>query len=135
MSYSLPRKQYDRIPRPSCCDKIKEYQIVRLVINYDDFGLDEENTKPYWALHGSAPDMACERLYASVREDDRVQLYAQPIPVDKCPFCTAELPEVIRNRRIKKVMKFSDGGYYCDTCGERLNCCECWMPEATFRIK
>jgi hypothetical protein len=114
---------------------IKKNPVVRLTINYEDFGLDEENTKPYWALFGSGPDMDFEKSLITEYRQEYVCLYVQGIQITNCPFCFSTLPEVVRNRRIKKIMKITDGGYYCDTCVERANCCECWMPEAAFKIK
>lgn len=50
-----------------------------------------------------------------------------------CPFCGDRLPAV-RRRAVQPelVCRVSDGGYYCDTCGERLNCCGCAAPEAAW---
>jgi hypothetical protein len=57
------------------------------------------------------------------------------IPVIFCPFCGKKLPEIIeRPNPPKRICTVTDGGYYCDTCQERLCACKCeipwmrWMP-------
>lgn len=47
-----------------------------------------------------------------------------------CPFCGQAVPEIQpRQKPPGKIAKITDGGYYCDTCGDRLNECECYPPE------
>lgn len=56
-----------------------------------------------------------------------------------CPFCGQPVPEIERRTTDRKVMVVTDGGYYCDTCGERCNCCSClplafhWQPKGSSR--
>lgn len=51
-----------------------------------------------------------------------------------CPFCGKKLPDIEPSGSTEKICKITDGGYYCDTCGERLRVCEClpitanWKP-------
>ncbi len=50
--------------------------------------------------------------------------------VSFCPFCGARVPGVRRRAELPpRVMVIVDGGYYCDTCGERLDACDCPSPE------
>lgn len=53
-----------------------------------------------------------------------------------CPFCGTSLPEVERNPKPRgKICTITDGGYYCDTCKERLMVCDCFSPEFAWRVK
>lgn len=45
-----------------------------------------------------------------------------------CPWCGAKLPEMERTRTDAKICVVKDGGYYCDTCEERLQNCLCDFP-------
>lgn len=50
-----------------------------------------------------------------------------------CPFCGTPLPKMVRKDPIPPhICRVTDGGYYCDTCKQRLNACICDPPEAAF---
>ncbi len=50
-----------------------------------------------------------------------------------CTWCTTPLPKMRRKANPPPdVRKITDGGYYCDTCQERLSECECLPIEAAF---
>lgn len=48
--------------------------------------------------------------------------------VSFCPWCGVKLPEMKQGPVTGKVVVITDGGYYCDTCRERLDNCECHAP-------
>jgi len=52
-----------------------------------------------------------------------------------CSFCAAPVPEIEKVVVDGPVARVSDGGYYCDTCGERLMCCDCHPPTWEWRPK
>jgi hypothetical protein len=46
-----------------------------------------------------------------------------------CPFCGKPVPPVRKKKKkFKRVARVTDGGYYCDTCRERLDGCRCVPP-------
>jgi hypothetical protein len=52
-----------------------------------------------------------------------------------CPYCGTTLPEIRpRAKPYKNVCKVTDGGYYCDTCEERLMGCKCHPPECAWEV-
>ena len=55
--------------------------------------------------------------------------------IDFCPFCGTKVPEMVEVPGRDKICSFSDGGYYCDTCGDRLISCTCQVPSTQYRIK
>lgn len=52
-----------------------------------------------------------------------------------CPFCATPLPKPVpRHIPLEPVRDIIDGGYYCNTCHERLMCCQCWPTEARWEV-
>lgn len=53
------------------------------------------------------------------------------VDVKTCPFCGKGLPPIVRVTvpKNRKICVVTDGGYYCDTCSERLIGCNCWSAE------
>lgn len=52
-----------------------------------------------------------------------------------CPFCGQKVPDVrLRANPPKRVCTIVDGGYYCNTCGERLDGCRCAPPEYNWKV-
>ena len=50
-----------------------------------------------------------------------------------CPFCSYPLPKMVRKEPPPPhICRVTDGGYYCDTCKQRLNECICDPPGAAF---
>jgi hypothetical protein len=57
-------------------------------------------------------------------------------PAKFCPFCAAPVPEIEKKPKPpSRICVCTDTGYYCDTCGHRLNVCGCRPPEEAWRIK
>jgi hypothetical protein len=106
---------------PNCCDKAKETKTVRLgyYLKENESKCTWKKVKPKWYLIGD------EFIY-DVHFNIKVE-------IDKCPFCGKELPDVELN---DKKLKIVDGDEeYCDTCGERHMCCNCYPPEYRWKIK
>lgn len=112
----------DAVPKLTCCDAARGFDAVRFSVE----GLD---------------DQVPERGRWRVREHDgrdglrRRRRSEEPPDVRFCPFCAAPVP---RTRRMERppldLCVVTDGGYYCDTCFERLNGCLCLPPEAAFEV-
>ncbi len=110
----------DRIT-PKCCKKVKENQTVFLHFGRESiYSVNEEvkkhgqdNQKPEWVSSAYK----------------KGALYPSAIKVKFCPHCSRPLPKIKRRKTKRKICSVKDGGYYCDTCKERLNQCECYRPE------
>lgn len=107
-------------PRPDCCDKIQQDNemhhgpLVHLDVDYSFLPSDNPKQKtpraPRWLMGGAG--------------------------IKHCPFCGTKLPKVeVDTDPPQPLCVVTDGGYYCDTCKERLNACECNHPAAAYRIK
>lgn len=56
-------------------------------------------------------------------------------PVKFCPYCGTKMPEIrLKDSPPVPIREITDGGYYCDTCEERLIGCGCWPTEAKFEV-
>lgn len=103
---------------PGCCKASGSTPVVFLKIPSDfwrkERSFDEIKVfKPTW----------CAYFY-----DSAIALH-QTVTVDNCPFCGKKLPEIDLVKRRGKVSVIIDGGYYCDTCKERLCNCKCLPME------
>lgn len=120
-----------------CCDDGTRY--VRLsypsTLFYDErfetpetFEQFVHDVPPDWALvvHADRDPDATPPAYGCT---ERVALH------ERCPFCSADLPELrLKARPPKRITTVIDGGYYCATCAERLNCCECAPPDRLWEV-
>lgn len=99
---------------PQCCEKAKNTAAVFLSI---DIYSDEQ--KPKWVTRTH---------YTKYQSTSIREAYF-------CPFCSTAVPEIVPSGETKPICSVTDGGYYCDTCKERLNCCTCLPPELAWRPK
>jgi len=52
-----------------------------------------------------------------------------------CPHCGAKMPSIRRREEpMSPICEVVDGGYYCNTCDERLHGCKCWPCEAHWEV-
>ena len=109
------------IPRPTCCQAAQDYPVVTFHVKaYEgDSGTNEGS----WEAHMHSGLL---REFAH-----RVEFFKNMPPAKFCPFCGTPVPKM---QRVDKpdVCRVTDGGYYCDTCKERLSNCLCDPPEAGF---
>jgi hypothetical protein len=104
---------------PKCCAAAQTYKAV--VLSVDVYGdVPSNEVEPRWFVPTSA-------------KDEIFDAAAIPRPT-ACPFCATPLPAPVRRTDNPRVCVVSDGGYYCDTCGERLRSCECLTPEQAYEI-
>jgi len=102
---------------PLCCATVQKYNTVFLC--FDDevmwYGGSEgfTNKKPKWKSGSFDWD--------SNSWDD--------VEVKFCPHCATPVPEIRKRSTTEKICNVTDGGYYCDTCQERLGACTCHRPE------
>jgi len=110
------------MPTPQCCQYSK-YFITLIFESY--FGHDPDffkSSKPFWVVRGAISDDPC-----NYKQRDR--------EISFCPSCGKELPDIrLKQHPPEKVTVITDGGYYCDTCKERLMCCTCAKPDELWEI-
>jgi len=107
---------------PKCCQYAKDY--ILLAYDRDDEAEDTgynlecyKLNKPYWLIRGVKSD-----VYSSKFEGAHQK-------ISFCPSCGTKMPGIrLKAIQPKKVSIVTDGGYYCDTCGERLIACGCKQP-------
>lgn len=102
---------------PVCC----KYAQFFITLQYEDYWVEDANyflkTTPFWVVRGS-------KMFPF----DSSEQISQKITL--CPSCGSKLPHIrIKATLPTKVMSVKDGGYYCNTCHNRLNECRCSRPE------
>ncbi len=111
------------MPNPQCCDYAKKYILLRYAEYYTDNPRHFLETIPFWRINGSRPE---QEDYIPASEESQIHF---------CPNCGKKLPQIKMKEVLpEKVMVISDGGYYCDTCGERLHACTCTHPEEMWEL-
>ena len=119
------------IVNPQCCPYAQRFITLVYAEYYSEDKEHFNETKPFWVVRGSK--MSDEELTDNLREEKypsnvEMQIY-------QCPSCGLHLPAIRKkDKPPEKVMTMTDGGYYCDTCKERLMCCECARPEELLEI-
>ena len=117
------------IPTPKCCDAQKKHPTIRALCADDDDGNFSENTPVKWYIR---PLIIDSYYLYNGNPFDHTEITEPKF----CPFCGKALPELIKkNKPPKNVCVVTDGGYYCDTCKERLDNCKCYPPEARWRVR
>jgi hypothetical protein len=119
---------------PKCCKKVQEKQTVFL--SYD--GYDSEDYEKLWCWEdGEEKKGPADRknmyekykpLWVSGHRDLRSRCWGLT-KIKFCPHCSRPVPEIKRRKTTRKIRSITDGGYYCDTCGERIMACQCYAPE------
>ncbi len=101
----------DKEPRPGCCSKANTEDPYRESWKLSAYiSIYRENSKPEWIMAGES--------------------------INFCPWCGKKLPELIKSETPPEPLcRVTDGGYYCDTCGERLHGCQCHPPWAAYEVK
>lgn len=104
---------------PDCCDEMRKFKTIRL----DDGDMIYGNAlEPHWII--------------SYYEEKHECYSVTPIKDGFCPHCATPIPGIKKIQVKGTVCKVTDGGYYCDTCEERLHACKCdhapaeeWAPD------
>ena len=103
---------------PNCCEE-SEQGIVFLVCP-DSIYDGDLSEKPTWRA-----------LFTNSKTEFR-----ELSTVYFCPHCGKPLPDVEfkPDKNVKYVVMSQHCEGYCQTCGERLRCCECTPPEFRWKI-
>jgi hypothetical protein len=108
----------------TCCEAAKRYPAIYFDVEIygDDIPI------------GTAEWRACMADKAG-RKYGYSKEWMVNMPVAKfCSYCGTATPKM----KLKdppptdNVMECTDTGYHCDTCGERLRCCQCLGPEHNY---
>lgn len=120
-------KYHFKTVHPTCCENAKWLQLA--YINPSMIKkLYYVDNKPNWTI-----------ILPIFQNVNNVFLAVEgEFVIEFCPFCGTKLPDV-RLKDIHEwpqyVMTVIDGGYYCDTCKQRLNECQCSHPEEMWELK
>lgn len=119
---SITLKERLEEPVPQCCN----YARIFISLQYEEYLVSDKDyflkNTPFWRVRGCT---APEGVYPSPRDGQ----------VNFCPVCKIGLPNIRRKAELpEKVRAVSDGGYYCDTCKERLHSCTCAQPESMWEL-
>lgn len=119
------REQKASVPHLICCDAIQEYPIITFSVRIGDG--DTSKGSGQWRVRVD------DRFWNEYEGGHYVEyINGMPEP-EYCPFCSSELPKMARkNLTPPNICRVTDGGYYCDTCHERLDGCICDPPSAAF---
>jgi hypothetical protein len=118
------KEQTAAVPRPSCCAAIQKYPVITFSVNDDD---DTATAEGSWRIRVG------ERFHSDFFTGDICEYISGFPNPEYCPFCGSTLPNMVRkDPPPPNICRVTDGGYYCDTCKERLNGCICDPPAAAF---
>lgn len=110
---------------PECCQKMIDTATICLIVS-EGFASGDLETLPTWMVRTGEPRSGYYDTFGFTE-------------AKQCPFCGTPVPEIEKRTTDRKVMVVKDGGYYCDTCDERCNCCSClppafhWQPKGSTR--
>jgi hypothetical protein len=118
------RARFDAFPKLTYCDVARGFHAVAF---FADMTYEAPPEGGRWRM----------REHDSLGEERRMRdpdWHKKEVPGARfCPFCGALTPEMrLRAKPPPDLCVVTDGGYYCDTCGERLRSCRCLPPEAAF---
>ncbi len=112
--------------RPNCCQDVQSPDHVAVylceVTGHSADGSEDPDPPEFrWVIMGKERNARCEDGW-----------FSRTALAKHCPFCGQKLPELRIVDAPGPVCTVTDGGYYCDTCGDRLDSCQCYPPEACF---
>lgn len=111
------------LPLPTCCKQTQSYPAVHLSVSEVEVGVPETAVWYPVLVDSLPPD----------NEREPGPWYKSLPEAHFCPYCGKALPKMQRKATPPLPLRvFTDGGYYCDTCGERGNGCVCFPREAAF---
>lgn len=143
---------------PGCCPEMIDFASIIAVIDWGDCDLRGETSaemEPEWRIQTFDPYWTSRHSHATTEEERKAGIVIErdsdgeeteyhttpfwkldPRPAPKfCPFCSASVPKLVRKKRPPKVQLVSDGGYYCDTCEQRVSECVCPYPEQAWEVE
>ena len=121
----LHQRQVAALPIPTCCQAAQNYPTV--VFHVDVYSGDSRKAEGKWT------GKLIECVY---QQNMKRSSYFDNIPeVRFCCYCGLGLPKMVRKKKFPRhTCVVTDGGYYCNTCKERLGSCRCLPPEFAFEL-
>lgn len=119
VQFELHDRQLNALPRPTCCQESRDYPAAIFQLSVYDG--DSREAEGSWL----APLVKAFETQRLRRRD-----FNNPPEAKFCTYCGTALPEMKRKAEFPTyTCVVTDGGYYCDTCKERLHACRCLPPE------
>lgn len=113
---------------PGCCEESSKLMTVALQLSPDEIyerPTGQDGCVPQWVISSSFRE---HLEYIHGQDHSR-------LIVKFCPHCAALMPAIqLRQEPLSPVLSVSDGGYYCDTCDDRLSSCSCWPAEVRWEV-
>lgn len=111
---------------PVCCEEVQRLHTIFLAMpeSYHEDGSGKKSLldhKPVW------------RVAHFPRNEHNA--HAWTAEAKFCPHCGTSVPDVEPSGDPRKICEYSDGGYYCDTCQERLMSCRCMPSVYAWKVK
>jgi hypothetical protein len=128
--YDLSNKRVfeaiSRIPLPTCCEAAQKFPVV--IFSVDPGDCDSNTVDGHWRI--DVNKISDDLRY---RSPDRWKGNSEIAPRPNfCPYCSKALPKMVRKKEALPHVCHIIDGYYCNTCGERLQFCYCDPPEFAF---
>lgn len=119
------RGQFAAVVHPNCCAAIQKYPLLTFRVKYPES--DSATASGKWAVRVD------EGFWYDYYTEDLSKYIGEMPEPEYCPFCGTHVPKMVRkDPPPPHVCRVTDGGYYCDTCKQRLNECICDPPSAAF---
>jgi hypothetical protein len=99
---------------PECCQKVQ-----------DEAGICLKATESFWKGDIETPPQWIVRVAGYWVNSNSFGCTEAAF----CPFCATPVPPIEKRQTDQKITKVTDGGYYCDSCKKRCNCCTCLPAE------
>lgn len=117
--------------RPNCCKEVQSNQTLTVFLSIDPadyYDASEDRGEPSlrWVIFGLKRHPSFPSLWLKGRAC---------VEMKCCPFCGKKMPELEKAFPPGPICKVTDGGYHCDTCGERLQDCQCYGAESCWKPK
>jgi hypothetical protein len=114
---------------PTCCEEARKHPSVFVGVNVYDG--DSREAEAMWIV----PPIPINDVRTHLMEKYGTDGLLRPSP-KFCPYCGTPLPKLVRKDPFpEETCVVEDGGYYCSTCKERLNCCICFPSEHAWKIE
>ena len=118
---------------PSCYEPARTRMTVLLHQRSDRDTGSCEGITPQWFIREADSEFS---MFTFDIDGKGTRLDWRPVPVSFCPYCGTKLPTPVKTTPLlHPIRKVTDGGYYCDTCGDRLACCRCWPELVGWRLE
>lgn len=124
---ATPKEILEEICKLRCCQEQIDYPTIICKADCAD-ETGEVSVRWLTSMHD------VEIFYIKQRE--RGETGWNNIPEPKfCTYCGEPVPKLVKKKNPPSHCVYTDGGYYCNNCGERLQCCSCLPPEAAWECE